>query len=286
MACSRALQPRPAHQCVSQASSTAVDTSSNSGQRKSSTHCLRINLTAQQHTPPQQLRSTGRKHCPTIQVKMLLHTAAQQQTLSHSLPTWSVRLLTPCHIQSTQHFHLNDLSCVDEENPHSPHFTPKKMYDVRDVARKAIQVNGPTGQNPTLRKERQEKERSLADTAQRIEAEQAAKAAAFTPSSYADKRCKKAGVVPSSKLTKTNVLAKFGLESHELEALGVPFETRVNPRNTRFAPMRIYKAGDVARALAKQEQMRQQARAQSKAHRSAKLEAARARSVAAAIQEA
>jgi hypothetical protein len=155
------------------------------------------------------------------------------------------------------------------------------MYDVRDVVRKAIQINGPSGQNPDLRKQREDLERSRADTAHRIEAEQAARAAAFTPESDADKLCKRAGVVPSSKLTKTNVLAKFGIESRDLEGLGVPFESKPNPRNPSWTPMRLYKAGDVAKALA-----RKRARAQSATGRAAAMQAARARSVATAIQEA
>jgi hypothetical protein len=155
------------------------------------------------------------------------------------------------------------------------------MYDVRDVARKAIQINGPSGENLALRRQREEKERSLADGAQRIEEEQAAQAAAFTPESDADQLCKDAGVVPDSTLTKKKVLAKFNLKSHELEALGVPFETKPNPRNPSWTPMRLYKAGDVAKALA-----RKRARAQSATGRAAAMQAARARSVATAIQEA
>ncbi len=37
---------------------------------------------------------------------------------------------------AAQHYDLQDLSCVAEENPASPHFAPKKMYNVLDVARK------------------------------------------------------------------------------------------------------------------------------------------------------
>jgi hypothetical protein len=91
---------------------------------------------------------------------------------------------------------------------------------------------------------------------------------------------------PWNKLTKTDVLAKFDLESYELEALGVTFETKPNPRNPRFKPLRLYKAGDVAKALARKRQRSQELVHQRKAAVAELLASKRASAAAAAIEEA
>jgi hypothetical protein len=143
---------------------------------------------------------------------------------------------------------------IEEENPHRPHLAPQKMYKVRDAARRALQVNGPTGENLQLRQQRRDDEQQRAETAQRIEAEQKAAAEALKPKNLEEELCKIAGVAPWSNLTKEKTLLKFNLESRELEDLGVDCMLKPNPKNPRFKPMRLYKAGDVATALAKKQQ--------------------------------
>lgn len=159
---------------------------------------------------------------------------------------------------------------------------------MRDVARLALQVNGPTGENLLLRKQRADAKLQRSDTKQRIAAEQKAAAAALTPTSLSEKLCKKAGVAPWSKLTKQDTLTKFDLEYSELEALGVAFEAKPNPRNPRFKPMRLYKAGDVASALARKQQRAQELQQQRENARAAQMAASRraARAAAAAIEGA
>lgn len=64
----------------------------------------------------------------------------------------------------------------------------------------------------------------------------------------------------------------------------VPCEKAPNPRHAAWKPMLLYKAGDVAKALAAQkEAMRQRAKAQRDAAKAARE---RARNVAAAIDDA
>lgn len=212
----------------------------------------------------------------------------QQQSLGTlSSPHPAAKPCKFAHSSASQHFHLQDLSYEENDNPHGQRLAPLIMYAVGDVARKALQVNGPTGQNPALRKKREQEEQARTAIKQRMADEQARKAARLTPATAAEKRCKAAGVVPDTKLTKTDVMNKFCLDSWELQNLGVAFESKPNPRNPRWTPMQLYKAGDVAQALVAR-QMRQQARAQSTEGRAAALQASRARSrsVAAAIEKA
>lgn len=190
-----------------------------------------------------------------------------------------------CHLH-LQYSHLHDLECIEEENPHGPHLAPQKTFSVRDVARKAIQVNGSTGENLQLRQQRAADERDRADTKQRIEAERAEAAKHLTLTSLSEQLCKNAGVVPWNKLTKKDVLAKFGLEWTKLDLLAVEFESKPNPQNLRFAPMKLYKAGDVAKALARRQQRAQQLQDRRQASRADALAARRAQAAAAAIEEA
>jgi hypothetical protein len=185
-----------------------------------------------------------------------------------------------------QYRHLRDLEYVEEENPHGARLIPQKMFRVRDVARIALQVNGPTGQNPQLRAQRATEEQERSATKQRMEAERQEAAAGLTPKTPSDEICQRAGVAPWNKLTKTDVLAKFDLESYELEALGVIFETKPNPRNPRFKPMRLYKAGDVAKALAGRKQRAQELTNQRRAAVAELLASKRASTAAAAIAAA
>uniref|UniRef100_A0A383VI20 Uncharacterized protein n=1 Tax=Tetradesmus obliquus TaxID=3088 RepID=A0A383VI20_TETOB len=93
---------------------------------------------------------------------------------------------TICQTVAEQEFdleysHLRSLDCTEQENPHGPRLTPQKTYSVRDAARLALRVNGPTGENLLLRKQRADAELQRSDTKQRIAAEQKAAAAALMP---------------------------------------------------------------------------------------------------------
>lgn len=137
------------------------------------------------------------------------------------------------------------------ENPHGPHLAPQKMHSIWDVAAKAIEINGPTGQNEQLRRQRTEEELDHVDKAAKVAEDQARKAEALTPSTPEETLCKKKGVTPTCKLTKRRALDTFNLDWRELEGMALPFESKPNPCNPRWAPMKLYKAGDVARELVK-----------------------------------
>lgn len=125
------------------------------------------------------------------------------------------------------------------------------MYSVWDVAAKAIEINGPTGENKQLRQQRAEEEQEHAAKAAKVAADQAKKAEACVPTTPEEKLCKKLGVAPASKLTKKRTLETFNLDCMELQDLGVPFESRPNPRNPSWNRMCLYKAQDVAQAIVK-----------------------------------
>lgn len=197
-------------------------------------------------------------------------------------------------VSAAQHYHLHGLAVEESENPHGHNIKPQQQYNIRDVAKKALEINGPSGENLTLRKARTDTEQAAADVRAQIAAKQAAPAAKFDPKTAADKICKRAGVVPDTKLCKKDVMAKFNLEWRELQDLGVTFEKRRNPRNPSWSPMQMFRAGDVANALAKQrraskELMRayKEAQARRVAKREADLQVKRsAQAAAAAIEQA
>jgi hypothetical protein len=160
------------------------------------------------------------------------------------------------------------------------------MFKVRDVARLAIQVNGPTGENLELRNQCTTEEQQRSDMKQRIEEERKAAAAKLTPTTLSEKLCKEAGVELWNKLSKKDTLEKFGLEWSELDDLGLAFESKTNPKNPRFKPMRLYKAGDGAKALARKQQRVQELQDQRKVAAAQQMAAKRARAAARAIGNA
>lgn len=201
--------------------------------------------------------------------------------------SWTCLCCALAACSCVQHWHLHDLTCTEEENPHGAHLAAQKMYNVWDVAAKAIEINGATGENLELKQHRTSAEKARADIRNRIAQEQAEAAAKLTPTNAVEKLCKNAGVAPWAKLTKTNVQEKFGIDWTELEGLGVPFENKPNPKNPRFKPMRLYKAQDVAKALAQKQQRAEESRQRSHARAQEILQARRAgRAAAAAIQNA
>jgi hypothetical protein len=154
-----------------------------------------------------------------------------------------------------QYWHLKSLEAEEVENPHGPHLAPQKMYSVWDVAEKAIAVNGPTGENKQLRKQRADEAKDHADKAARVAEDQAQKAKALAPNTPVEMLCKRKGVTPSCTLTKERALKAFNLDWRELQDMALPVEMKTNPRNLKWAPMKLYKAGDVAKAVIKKRRL-------------------------------
>ena len=133
-------------------------------------------------------------------------------TSSAAFPTFALHLLC-CSLQFGD---LRGLAYTEEPNPHG-NFHQQKMYDMRDVAARAIEVNGPDGENLALRQEREAKGKQRAAIEASMQQDRARKAQAFTPVCAAGKLCKKSGVHPDTRLPKTKVLQTFGLHAFDLD---------------------------------------------------------------------
>lgn len=143
---------------------------------------------------------------------------------------------------------LHGLSYITQDNPHGRFFAPMRLYLNWDLAGRAIDIHGAVGEDVELRSQRAEQAARRKATAHRIRAEQARRAAAFTPTDAVGRLCQAVGVHPDATLTKTRTMEVFRLNSRQLGIMNVPFERATNPVHARFARMQLYRAADVARA--------------------------------------
>jgi hypothetical protein len=110
------------------------------------------------------------------------------------------------------------------------------MCSVWDVAAKAIEINGPTGENEQLRRQRAQKEQDHVDKAAKVAEDQARKAKLLTPTTPEEKLCKKKGLTPKCTLDKKRALKTFNLTCQELDDMALPFQRKPTPTTQGGAP--------------------------------------------------
>lgn len=153
---------------------------------------------------------------------------------------------------------LSDLSGLDHvqrSNKCNPR-TPMKLFVALDIAQRALEVHGGTSCSLVGSREKisqlKEQRRAVEDRRDQVKADMAKRsaerAALFVATTPAQRLCKRLQIDPNSELPKTKAKEKFNLEDHQLH--GLLYSKQSNPRNSRWAAMKLYKAEDVAaRAL-------------------------------------
>ncbi|KAL4424071.1 hypothetical protein ABPG75_001372 [Micractinium tetrahymenae] len=164
-----------------------------------------------------------------------------------------------CQTDAQERFGLTfaQLASLPYETRPNPHGVgsnppPMRLYDTEHLAERVLELHG--GLEAAVQAVLAAREGAAATERRREELKKemaersAARAAACVARSPAEKLCKQLQVDPHSQLTKTRAQQVIGLDSGQL--LGLHYDTKPNPRNPRWAPMRLYKAADVAqRAL-------------------------------------
>lgn len=172
------------------------------------------------------------------------------------------------------------------KNPHNERFAPTKLYSTGDLAKAALDVHGPTGENNRIQRERDYNKRRREEASYEVARSQARAAERVRPQTAAEQLCVEQGLAPWSKVPKTKAMERFGLEYYDLN--GASYEERVsgcksmkvslwwnlgnfylylcihtsksksfllgvqeNPRNKHWSSMKLYTAGDVAQAALK-----------------------------------